>query len=147
VQALDIYVDDAQQRGFRRRAIRAFHKGQEYIEAVFIRRGLGEFHVERFVPLIITHAGRKIVNWDETQYNALKNEAKNLGLEFGTIHTHIVTDSAPSKYDHVESVAAGELLVGVCEIEKTKSGRAHIVTLDFWQPQLPAKLHVIRRKK
>lgn len=144
---LDIYVDDRQQRGFRRRAIRAFHRHQEYLEAVFVRRGVGEFHVERFVPIHILHADKTCVAYDEVHYNALKNEAHHLGLEFGTIHTHIREDSAPSKQDHTEGVRESEILVGVCEIEKTASGRARVVTLDFWQPQLPCRLNVVKTRK
>lgn len=147
-KALDIYVDDRQQRAFRRRAIRAFHKDQEHVEAVFIRRGVGEFHVERFIPLTILSASKKEVQYDETHYKALRNEARNKGLEFGTIHTHIISDSSPSKHDHTEGVKEGETLVGVCEIEKTKGEhpRAKVVTMDFWQPQQPCKLHLVRAK-
>lgn len=147
MKALDIYVDDKQQQAFRRRAIRAFHRNQEYVEAVFIRRGLGEFHVERFVPLQIIEATPDGVTYDEEHAAALRNEAKAAGLEFGTIHTHITNDSAPSKVDHLGGVKEGEALVGVCEIERSKTGRAKVMTLDFWQPQLPAKLHIIRAKR
>jgi hypothetical protein len=147
MKALDIYVDDTQQRRFRRRAIRAFHQNQEYVEAIFVRRGVGEFHVEQFRPLLITFANLKGVNYDDVQYNALRNEAKTLGFELGTIHTHIKCDSSPSTQDHTDGVKEGEVLVGICEIEKTKTGRAKVVTLDFWQPQLPCKLNIVRGKK
>ena len=148
-KALDVYVDAKQQARFRRRALRAFHKNQEYAEAIFIRRGLGEFYVERFVPLHITKADTYIVEYDDVHCAALKNEAHILGLEFGTIHTHVVLESgsAPSKHDHTDGVKEGETLVGVCEIEqKTKGGRVRL-TMDFWQPQLPAVLHVVKSRK
>lgn len=147
MRALDIYVDDRQQRAFRRRAIKAFHLDQEHVEAVFIRRGVGEFHVERFIPLHITKATRKEVQYDEVHYRALQNEARELGLEFATIHTHIVADSAPSKHDHTEGVREGEILVGVCEIERSKAGKAKIITLDFWQPQLPCALKIVKTNR
>jgi len=149
MKALDVYVDAAQQARFRRRALRAFHKNQEYAEAIFIRRGLGEFHVERFVPLHITKADAYLVEYDDVHYAALKNEARAQGLEVGTIHTHVVLESgsAPSKHDHLDGVKEGEALVGVCEIEKKKHSRRARITIDFWQPQQPCKLNLIRRKK
>jgi hypothetical protein len=147
MRPLDIFVDAKQQRRFRRRAIRAFHKNQEYVEVIFVRRGVGEFHVEQFRPLHINWATAKGVSYDETEYLALKNEAHNLGLEIGTVHTHILNDSAPSKQDHTDGVKDGEVLVGVCEIEKTKTGRAKVVTLDFWQPQLPCCLRIVKTRK
>ena len=144
MQAMNIFVDATQQRTFKRRAVAAFHKNKEYMEAIFVRRGVGEFHVVKFIKLILLKQGPEIVDSDDVEYKALKNEAKNLGLEFGTVHTHLYNDSAPSEWDHKESV--GEALVGVCSVwtdEKTQKTHSRI---DFWQPQLPCKLNVVPSK-
>jgi hypothetical protein len=146
MQQVDVYVDATQSRGFRRRAIAAFKRGKEYMEAVFIKRGVGEFHVVSFHKLILTKQGEGIVECEDTHYLALRNEAKAQGLEFGTIHSHVYGDSSPSVWDHEDSVKDGDALCGVCFVwkdDKTKRIRSRI---DFWQPQLPAKLHLISSK-
>lgn len=147
MQQVDVFVDADQQRGFKRRAVAAFHKDKEYMEAIFIRRAVGEFHVERFIKLKLTKQEDGMVDCDNVQYRALKAEAKSLGLEFGSVHTHLWGDSSLSEWDHKESVKEGETLVGVCFITKDEKTGKVKTQLDFWQPQLPAKLKVIRSKK
>lgn len=143
-QPMNIFVDSDQQRAFRRRAVSAFHKNQEYMEAIFIRRGVGEFHVVKFIKLKLIKQGPEIVDSDDVQYNALKNEAKNLGLEFGTIHTHLYNDTAPSEWDHKEGLVEGEALVGVCSVwTDEQTGKTHS-RIGFWQPQHPCALHVVK---
>lgn len=143
---VDVYVDAKASRGFRRRAIAAFKQNKEYMEAIFVKRGVGEFHVVSFHKLILTKQGQSIVECDDTQYNALKNEAKLQGLEFGTVHSHVYGDTSPSEWDLRDSAKDGDVLCGVCFVwsdEKTGRTKSRI---DFWQPQLPAKLHVVSSK-
>jgi len=142
----DIYVDDKQQRAFRRRAIAAFHKNQEYMEAIFVRRGMGEFYVVKFIKMKLKGAKPGFIDSDQAQYDGLKEEAKKQGLEFGTVHTHLWGDSSLSEWDHKESVKEKETLTGVLFIEKDKKTKRIKTKLDFWQPQLPGKLKIIHSK-
>ena len=97
--SVDVYVDAAQQRAFRRRAIAAFKDNKEYMEVLFIQRGVGNFHIKQFHRVTMTIQDDCHLDVDPVEYQALRNEAHNLGLEFGTVHTHISGDAAPSEVD------------------------------------------------
>lgn len=146
MQAVNIFVDEKEQRGFKRRAVAAFHKNQEYMEAFFIRRGVGEFHIVKFIKLKLIKQADDIVDCDSVQYRALRNEARNLGLEFGTIHTHLYGDSSLSEWDHKEAVKEHETIAAVCFIWRDENTNKVKTRIDYWQPQLPCKLNVISSK-
>jgi hypothetical protein len=143
---VDIYIDAKQQREFKRRAVAAFHKNQEYMEAVFIRRSVGEFSIVKFIKLKLKGAKPGFIDCDDAHFAALKIEATQQGLEFGTVHTHLWGDSALSEWDHKEAVKEKETLTGVCFIEKDAKTKRVKTRLEFWQPQLPGKLKVIHSK-
>jgi hypothetical protein len=146
MQPADVYIDAKMQRDFKRRAVSSFHKNKEYMEAIFIRRGIGEFHIVKFIKLKLKDVGEGTVDCDQKHYWALKREARDQGLEFGTVHTHLWGDTSLSEWDHKEGVKEGETLLGVCFISKDeKTGRTK-TDLNFWQPQLPCKLKVLPSK-
>jgi hypothetical protein len=145
VKAFDVHIRSKDLEAFRRRVLYYYRKFPkvEYMEVIFIRQGVGTFHIESFHKLRFTKRDTHIVDCDDLQYQELKNQAFSQGLSFGTIHTHTVCDSAASKYDIVEGVREGEALLGVCEVDELPNGRMK-TTLDFWIPQLPCTINQIR---
>lgn len=143
MKAIDVHVSDTILRAIRRRGIAAFHQKKEAMGVLFFRRGIGEFHVEKLLKVMIDGASFEQVDANEIHFQALRNEARELGLEFGTWHTHINEyGGAPSKHDHTDGVAYGEVLMGILEIWQDKGKRLK-TTLHFWQPQLPARVNIV----
>ena len=142
--SVDVYVDAAQQRAFRRRAIAAFKDNKEYMEVLFIRRAVGEFHIQEFRPVKVLSAGPYRLEPDPDDYQRLLDEAEYMGLEFGSLHTHIIGDASPSEADHQSGADYREALMGICYISEEK-GKAKS-RIEFWQPQRPAKLHIISNR-
>jgi len=142
VKALDVHVSDKAQRAFRRRAIRHFRDNKEYAEGMKLRRSVGAFHIEAYVPLLIDKADDSSVIINDAAFQAFKKQCTDEGFEYGSIHTHITCDTAPSTSDLAESSKEGESLIGVMEIE-TRKKRAWSRT-DYWIPQIPAHVNVIK---
>ncbi len=142
MQQLNVHVSDRTQRAFRRRAIRHYRNNKEYCEGMRLRRVSGEFHIEAYVPLKIDHADKCGVDINDDSFQAFKEQCLAEGYEWGTIHTHITCDTAPSTPDLAGAIEEGETLIGVMEIE-TRKGRAWS-RIDYWSPQVPARVTLIR---
>lgn len=140
----DVYIRKKDLAAFRKRVLYHFRRKpkHEYLEVIFIREGIGQFHIESFHKVHITKTSPRIVEIDEMHFLALKNEAKSLGLKYGTIHTHTISDSAPSAHDHCSGLEEGETLLGICEVDELKSGRMK-TNLVFWIPQMPCRINQI----
>lgn len=141
-KAFDVHISDSVQRGIRRRCARRYPK--EYGEAMFVRRGVGEFHIEKCVKISIDSADRTGLAFNELSYAAARNQARAEGLEFATFHSHPECDGGPSAFDHTEGCKEGEILMGIVEVWKDKKTGKIRTRLEFWQPQLPCKVNVIR---
>lgn len=143
--AFDVHIRKEDLAAFRRRVLYHYKQkpGHEYMEVIFIRKGVGEYHIESFHKIKITDTSPYHVDYDDEQYQAYKREAKDLGLEYGSIHTHTVSDTSPSVHDHCSAAAEGDALVGIMEIDKPATGKLK-TKLDFWIPQLPCKINQIR---
>lgn len=140
VKALDVHVSSAALRGIRRRCLRRYPK--EYGEAMFIRRSVGEFHIEKFVKIRIKSASSKELEWNELDLQAVKNQCAAEGYEFATIHSHPDSDASPSTYDHIDGIE-GEVLIGIVGIHK-KKGRMR-TEVGFWVPQLPCSVKQVKK--
>lgn len=153
MKALDVHVAASMQRAFRRRAIRHFLKTKEYAEGMKIRRSVGEFHVEAYVKIKIEEADDTGVTFDRDDFERFKKECQDEGYEFGTIHTHIISDTAPSAFDLVGASEEGEILIGVMEIDRRKladvdkaagkKGRIYS-KIDYWIPQIPCNVNTLK---
>jgi hypothetical protein len=142
--AFDVHIRKQDLAAFRRRVLYHYRKapGHEYMEAIFVRKGVGEYHIVSFHKIWMTKTSPYIVEYSDVQYQALKNEAHSLHLSLGSIHTHTVSDSSPSKHDVTSGVHEGDSLIGICEVSDTKGKLSTL--LDFWIPQLPCRINQIR---
>jgi hypothetical protein len=138
--AFNVHIRKKDLAAFRRRVLYHWRKKpqHEYIEAIFIRKGLGEFHIESFHKLRMTNTSPDIVEYSDLEYLALKNEAAGLGFGMGSIHTHTICDTAASYHDHCSGVEVGDTLMGIMSIEEDEDKLT--TKLDFWVPQLPCKI-------
>jgi hypothetical protein len=109
-----------------------------------MRRAAGDFHIERYVPIRLDRVGDRTVTVNNIAYREFKDRCRDEGFEYGTIHTHIVCDSAPTTPDLVGADERGESLIGVMEIEKRKE-RAWS-RIDFWLPATPCRVNLIKEK-
>jgi len=141
--AFDVHIRKKDLAAFRRRVLYHYRKKpkHEYMEAIFIRKGVGEFHIESFHKLRLTKTSPYVVEYNDVEYQALKNEAVAAGLSVGSIHTHTVCDSAASYHDHCSGVECGDTLMGICAVE-AENGKL-TTKLDFWIPQFPCKINQI----
>jgi hypothetical protein len=151
MRELDVFISDKDRRGFIRRALRFYHKdGSEHIEGAVVRMAVGQYHIERLVRLKILRRGVDEDGFPSIEYcphdfAAKKAAAEADGLKFITIHSHPNCDSSPSKCDHISGVKDGEILVGVLEVWEDDKKRIR-TSLDFWIPQLPCKVNVLKEK-
>jgi proteasome lid subunit RPN8/RPN11 len=145
MKPFDVHIRNKDLAAFRSRVLYHYKKKpeHEYMEVIFVRKGLSEFHIESFHKIRMLNTSPYVVEYDQLQFQALKNEARELGLEFGTIHTHTMGDTSPSACDHSSGVAEEESLMGICEVDKLENGRMK-TKLDFWVPQIPLKINQIR---
>lgn len=145
MNAFDVHIRNKDLAAFRRRVLYHYRQkpGHEYMEVMFLRRGIGEFHIESFHKIRIEKSSARLVKYDDLHFQALKNEAASLGLDYGTIHTHTISDSAPSTCDHETGIEEGEILMGICEVDVLATGKMK-THVDFWIPQLPCKINQIR---
>lgn len=145
MRAFDVHIRNKDLAAFRRRVLYHYRKkpGHEYMEVLFLRKGLGEFHIESFHKIRITKSSPSVIKFDPLHFQALKNEALSLGLDYGTIHTHTLCDSSPSTFDHEAGIQEGEALMGICEVDVLPSGKMK-THIDFWMPQLPCRINQIR---
>lgn len=79
-------------------------------------------------------------------YKQVKRAAERNGLQvLGTIHTHPYQeagyDAAMSECDHDDGHSWGEVISGICAIEKKANGRRQ-TKIRFWLPQgdIPVKI-------
>jgi proteasome lid subunit RPN8/RPN11 len=142
VKAFDVHVSDKAQRAFRRRAIRHFRNNKEYCEGMKLRRSVGEFHIEAYVPLPIDQADDSGVTLNDAAFQEFKKQCTDEGFDYGSIHTHITCDTAPSTPDLVESLKEGEALIGIMEIETRK--KRVWSKIDYWIPQMPCEVNIIK---
>lgn len=142
MKALNVTVSKRAQQALNRRAIRRYKQNKEYMECMKLSRTSDGFKIEEYISVPIDSSDAENVVANDTAYQAIKKHMQVDGYEFGTIHTHIVSDTSPSKYDLEDGVAEGESLFGVISIEKV---RGRIITqVDFWVPQLPATIHMVK---
>lgn len=143
MRALDVFIRDKDRRGLIRRALLRYHKNKsEYMEGALVRVGIGQFHIEQLVKLKLTKADSGEVTYDDDDFNAKRAAAEANGLKLITIHSHVYRDSSCSREDHTTGVEYGEVLAGVIGIWDEKD---HARTaLDFWVPQLPAKVNIVK---
>ena len=139
--AFNVHIRKKDLAAFRHRVLYHWRKKpkHEYMEVIFIRKGVGEFHIESFHKIKMTNTSPYIVEYSDLEYTALKNEAASHGLSVGSIHTHTVCDSAASYHDHCSGVEAGDTLMGICAVEKGEKDKM-TTKLDFWIPQLPCRI-------
>lgn len=152
-----VYVDGKALAAFRRRVLRYYRKHKtEYMEVLFIHRAVSEFHVREFRQIKILSSTYDMVAYCPEDWSALTKEARSLGLEVGSIHTHPSSyGTQPSKEDYTSG--EGDVLIGICEIydpnypscitcgpvqSKTASKRFS-TKLDFWIPVRPCVLKII----
>ena len=143
--AFDVHIRKKDLAAFRRRVLYHYRKKpkHEYMEVIFVRKGVGEFHIESFHKIRMTNTSPYIVEYDEVQYQAYKNEAAAAGLSLGSIHTHTVSDTSASYHDHCTGVEEGDTLMGICGVDEVKGTKKLTTKLDFWIPQLPCKINQI----
>jgi hypothetical protein len=145
MNSFEVHIRNKDLAAFRRRVL--YHYRQkpkhEYMEFIFIRKGLGEFHIDSFHKIRLINTSPYVVEYDPLAFQALKNEAIAAGLGYGTIHTHTLYDTSPSVVDHCSGVEEGETLMGICEVDKPAKGKMK-TKLDFWIPQLPCKVTQVR---
>jgi proteasome lid subunit RPN8/RPN11 len=141
MKQFDVHISNSLQRGIRRRCVRRYPN--EYGEAMFVRRSVGEFHIEKFIKIRLKGANSRELEWDELEYQAVKNQCTSEGFEFATIHSHPDSDSSPSTHDHKDGTE-GEVLIGIVGIKKDKKTGKFRTYLDFWVPQLPCHINLIR---
>jgi hypothetical protein len=139
--AFNVHIRKKDLAAFRRRVLYHWRKKpkHEYLEVIFVRKGVGEFHIESFHKLELTKTSPHTVEYRDLEYTALQNEAASLGFSMGTIHTHTICDSAASYHDHCSAVESGDTLMGICEVEEGDHGKM-TTKLDFWIPQLPCRI-------
>ena len=112
------------------------------MECMKLSRTADGFKIEEYIKVPIDSSDAENVVANDLAYQAIKNHMKVDGFEFGTIHSHIISDTSPSKFDMEDGVKEGESLFGVISIEKIKG---KIVThVDYWVPQPPALVHLIK---
>ena len=138
--AFNVHIRKKDLAAFRRRVLYHYRKKpkHEYMEVIFVRKGVGEFHIESFHKIHMSKTSKYEVEYSDLVYLAFKNEAASLGLSMGTIHTHTICDSAASYHDHCSGVEAGDTLMGICAVES--DGKRLSTKLDFWIPQLPCRI-------
>ena len=142
MKALNVTVSEKTQRDFTRRAVRRYHQDKEHMECMKLSRPADGFKIEEYIKVPIDSSDAENVVANDLAYQAIKNHMKVDGFEFGTIHSHIISDTSPSKFDMEDGVKEGESLFGVISIEKIKG---KIVThVDYWVPQPPALVHLIK---
>ena len=139
-----VHVSKKDLAAFRRRVSYHFkkHPMAEYVEGLLIRQDENQFYIVKFERLWIEKRSKWEVDNNDLQYKALRNQAEQRGLRMGTIHTHTISDSAPSLADIQSGVADQEAILGVCEVDKLKSGRLRM-HIDFWVPTPPCKIHQV----
>lgn len=139
----EVHVSKRDLAAFRRRVAYHYRKypKAEYIEGLRIQQDGRKFTIVSFERLWIEKRSKWTVEHNDLQYAELKNRARAEGLRAGTIHTHTVSDSAPSKFDIEDGVEEKDALVGICEVDE-KNGRLRM-HIDFWVPQLPCEIHPI----
>ena len=129
---------------FRRRV--AYHYKQhpmvEYMEGLVIRQDGNQYEIIGFERLWIEKRSRWRINNNDLQFEAIRNEAAKKGLRVGTIHTHTMSDSAPSFGDIESGLDDREALMGICEVDCLKSGRLKM-HIDFWVPRPPCIINQI----
>jgi proteasome lid subunit RPN8/RPN11 len=142
--AFDVHIRNKDLASFRRRVLYHYRKkpGHEYMEVIFVRRGVGEYHVVSFHKIRMTKTSPYVVEYDDLQYQALKNQARSEGLSLGSIHTHTVSDSSPSRHDVTSGVEEGDSLIGICEVSDDKGKLS--TKLDFWIPMLPCLINQVK---
>lgn len=140
----DVHVSKKDLAGFRRRVSYQYrkHPKAEYMEGLLIRQDGNQYYIVSFHRLWIVKSSRWEVETNDLQFKELQNQATSEGLKIGTIHTHTISDSAPSHADIVGGVADREALLGICEVDETESGRLKM-HVDFWVPQLPCKINQV----
>jgi proteasome lid subunit RPN8/RPN11 len=140
----EVHASKKDLAAFRRRVAYHYrkHPKAEYIEGLLIRQDGKKFTVVSFERLWIEKRTKYEVQSNDLQYQELKNRAYAQGLRAGTIHTHTISDSFPSKFDMVSGIEEKDALVGICEVDERKSGRLKM-HIDFWVPQLPAEIYPI----
>ena len=129
-----IVVDAAEERKFRRRALR--HMPNEYIEALFGIERRNELVICAFIN--IEHTGTpRTLDHDDEDYERHRRQAERSGLTLlGTIHTHPHRDSALfSDTDAHESLRLGERVMGICAIDTSGTRRKCITR--YWPPIEP----------
>jgi hypothetical protein len=139
MRAVRVEVKNSLIQPFRRRALRRAKQNKEYIEAFFCKKISNRYVIKEFHTLKIVSSGCDFVEFDTDQIAELKALAKQKGLLFSTIHTHVQTntfdvDTVPSSADHLDAIDTKEHLIGICTINKHKSGRLK-TELTFWYPQ------------
>lgn len=145
MHAFEVHIRAKDLAAFRRRVLYAYKKRpeHEYMEAIFVKLGVGEYHICSFHKLHLLETSPTIVSCSDEEYASLKAKAEALGLSLGSIHTHTMNDSAPSKHDHVSASDLKDCLLGVCEVTKSEAGVMH-TKLDFWVPILPCVIKQVR---
>jgi hypothetical protein len=149
-----VHVDSHELSKFKRRAIHHYKKVKgEYIELLFIHRAIGEYHIKEFRKVKILKSDWNGLEPDVPDYERLIAEAKSLGLEVGSIHTHPSEyGTHPSRQDYIDKM--GDILIGVCEIydpefvscpvcfpvKDRPKGKGIRTSIDFWIPQQPCKI-------
>lgn len=143
MQAFEVHVSKKDLAAFRRRVTYHYRKypKAEYIEGILLRQDGNKFTIVSFERLWIEKRTKFEIVTNDLQYQELKNRARAKGCRWGSIHTHTISDSTPSKFDIEEGVREKDALVGVCEVSES-TGRI-TTQIDFWVPLLPCKINQI----